>query len=70
MLCHRRASWKKAHKLFFDYLDTMIARARQDCTGGCDYDKSTVPEIAFSAEGRHGLFPDNELKDEMLNFIL
>lgn len=70
MLCRRRQTWKKAHKLFFDYLDAKISQAREDCAGGGEFDKNTVPEIAFATEGRHGSFPDSELKDEMLNFLL
>jgi hypothetical protein len=70
MLCRRRETWKRAHKLFFDYLDEKIRRSREDCAHGSDFDQNTVPEIAFAGEGRHGSFPDNELKDELLNLLL
>ena len=71
MLCRRRKSWKHAHNLFFDYLDTKISQARDGCAGNSDFDANTVPEIAFAAEGRHGgSLPDNELKDELLNLLL
>jgi len=70
MLCRHRITWKNANKLLNDYLDLKIKQGRDDCASGSDCDKNTVPEIAFSGESRHGLFPDNELKDELLNLLL
>lgn len=68
-LCHRRRSWKEAHRLFFEYLDVKLNQARVDFKDA-QVDKTTVPEIVFAREEHHGSFPDAELKDEMLNLLL
>ncbi|PVF99915.1 cytochrome P450 [Serendipita vermifera] len=71
-LWKRRQEWKSAHKLFFDYLDVRIEQARLDYANERDVDsrKGTVPHIVFAREEYRGPFPMDELKDELLNFLL
>jgi hypothetical protein len=69
-LCHRRHSWKEAHRLFFNYLDVKLNQARVDFKSAQIDEKTTVPEIIFARERSHGSFPDGELKDELLNLLL
>lgn len=69
-LCHRRQSWKDARRIFFDYLDVKLNQARVDFKSSQIDEKTTVPEIIFGREEYHGSFPDEELKDELLNLLL
>ncbi|KAG8831682.1 hypothetical protein FRC17_002772 [Serendipita sp. 399] len=66
----RQQDWKRAHKLFFDYLEPKINQARSDYVIHGESDQSTVLDVVLSREGHLGTFPDEELKDEMLNFML
>ena len=62
--------WRNAHKLFFDYLDLKIGQARADYASSVDTEPTTVPEMVFARDKYRGTFPENELKDELLTFLL
>ncbi|KAG8877475.1 hypothetical protein FRC20_011144 [Serendipita sp. 405] len=66
---HQR-DWKHAHELFFSYLEPKIKQARAEYSNQQESDHLTVLDIVFSREGHLGIFPEEELKDEMLTFML
>lgn len=66
----RQKQWKDAYKLFFDYVEDKISEAKADFSSSQTSRQTTVLDIVYSRESYRGLFPEDELKDEILNFLL
>lgn len=69
-ISHHKNLWKNAHRLFFDYLEKCIHQARADFASSPDSEPTTVLDVIFARESRHDTLPENELKDELLTFLL